>query len=217
MSGLYRLPSTSDFTNPLSKLLAEENQLAILIERIDACCINTMLKIVEKELVSHGSLIQIETKALKNEKEIADSRSRGSFDLEEFKASLVCAKSDLSEKISMLKSCYDYGFEILSTEDLSADSVKINYKWKKHVSDKHLKRVTLLAARIPRTVPVLHCDYTDVILSHDGGETYCEDFVNAIRRAVSYTHSVGTQATLSEIIKMIVVDSTVFCTGGAYF
>lgn len=74
MSGLYRLPSTSDFTNPLSKLLAEENQLAILIERIDACCINTMLKIVEKELVSHGSLIQIETKALKNEKEIADSR-----------------------------------------------------------------------------------------------------------------------------------------------
>jgi len=214
----FRLPSTSDFSNELTQNLAEENQLAILIERIHACCINKMLNIVEKELVSHGNLIQIETKAFKNEKEIADSISRKSFDLEELKGSLVCEKSDLIEKISMLKSRYDYGFEVLSIEDLSADSVKINYKWKKHVSDKCLKRVTLLAARIPHREPVLWCDYTDVILSHDGGETYCKDFVNSIRNTISYKHSGGTEATLSEIINAWVVNSTaVFCTGGATF
>ena len=213
----YRVHSRSDFIIALNGFIAEKKQFEDLMQRIDAFCINTILKVVELELVSKGFLVTTQTKSLKTEQERA--RSRASFDPKKNHDFLVCKKSDVNEKIGTLKARHTTGFEVLSIEDgLSEEEVKIHYKWKRHVSDKYLNEVTQVAARIPRKTKAPHSEYIDVILSNDGGQNYCLDFVEAVRHTVSYKHIGGIEATLSEIFDQMLVKSTEsFSKAGALF
>ncbi len=215
---LPRSPSvtSANMIDMLSDFVYQSNQLNQLIKRIDEVCNQAILRVVAMELVKHGQLISIETKRFKTEKELAESRK--SFDLIDHQDYLICKKSDVNEMIERLKFRH-YGFKLLDIEDgLPDGDAKIIYKWKTHISDKHLNKVTLLVARIPKRAPELYHDYVDVILSNDGGETYCPDFVDAVRHTVSYKPPGGVKTTLSKIFDDTLVHSiSDFCERGATF